>query len=74
MVWLILSSQSCTCDLLTEIVRSHTIVNAEFALFAASGAVCPRLAAEHAFGESGNCRFAAGNCCGGAGASRDRFV
>ena len=53
MVWLILSSQSCTCDLLTEIVRSHTIVNAEFALFAASCAVCPRLATSCAFGEPG---------------------
>ena len=32
-------------------LRQHTIVNAEFALFAASCAVCPRLATSCAFGE-----------------------
>ena len=34
-------------------VRQHTTVNAEFALFAASCAVCPRLATCCAFGEPG---------------------
>ena len=52
--------------------EQHLIVNAKFALFAASGAVCPRLAAEHAFGANGSHRFAGLFWCGRIGRSRDR--